>query len=84
MIIRIFNTAFDGNPVSCTGEFYTGNEPIDIVETMKLDPFSASLSAIDFMKKILAKLKLKVALPNDEYQVATIFLNTLISRGYAQ
>jgi hypothetical protein len=84
MIIRIFDTDFDGNPVSCTGEFYTGNEPIDIVEAMKLDPFNASLSAIDFMKKILAKLKLKVALPNAPNDAAAVFIKTLISNGYAQ
>ena len=84
MTIRIFETDFDGNPVDCTGEFYTGNEPIDIVEAMQMNPFNASLSAIDFMQKILAKLKLKVDLPNDPNDAAAVFIKTLIANGYAQ
>ena len=84
MEIRIFETDFDGNPVDCTGEILTGSNALDIVEAMQMNPFNASLSAIDFMQKILAKLKLKVDLPNDPDDAAAVFIKTLISNGYAQ
>ena len=84
MEIRIFETDFDGNPVDCTGEILTGSNALDIVEAMQMNPFNASLSAIDFMQKILAKLKLKVDLPNDTDDAAAVFIKTLISNGYAQ
>ena len=84
MEIRIFETDFDGNPVSCTGEFYFGKEPIDIVEAMQMNPFNASVPAITFMENILSKLNIKVALPDDPNQAAAIFLDALKNNGYAQ
>ena len=84
MIIHIFDTDFDGNPVSCTGEFYTGKEPIDIVEAMQMNPFNASVPAITFMENILSKLNIKVALPDAPNQAAAIFLDALKNNGYDQ
>ena len=82
--MRIFDTDFDGTPVSFTSEFNTGNEQIDIVEAMKLDPFNASIQTIKFVENILTKLKLKVDLPNAPNDATAVFINTLISNGYAQ
>ena len=51
---------------------------------MKLDPFNASIQTIKFMGNILTKLKLKVDLPNAPNDATAVFINTLISNGYAQ
>ena len=42
MKIRIHDTDFDGNPVGCTGEFFRGATALDIVVSMKMNPFIVS------------------------------------------
>ena len=39
MKIRIYETDFDGRPVDCTGEFFSGPTALAVVEGMKMNPF---------------------------------------------
>ena len=46
MKIRIYETDFEGNPVECTGEYFSGKTALDIVNAMKMNPFQASLTPL--------------------------------------
>ena len=54
MKIRIYETDFEGNPVECTGDFFSGATALDIVNAMKMNPFQASLTPLNFMRWMLA------------------------------
>ena len=67
MKIRIYETDFEGNPVECTGDFFSGATALDIVNAMKMNPFQASLTPLDFMRWMLAGIgQEKFALPDDK------------------
>ena len=66
MKIRIYETDFEGNPVECTGDFFSGATALDIVNVMKMNPFQASLTPLDFMRQILKSIgQEKFPLPKD-------------------
>ena len=54
MKIRIYETDFEGNPVECTGEYFSGATALDIVNAMKMNPFQASRTPLEFMRWMLA------------------------------
>ena len=84
MKIRIYETDFEGNPVECTGEYFSGRTAMDIVNAMKMNPFQASLTPLDFMRWMLASIgQEKFALPDDEGKAALLFLQRLTTQGYA-
>lgn len=84
MKIRIYETDFEGNPVECTGEYFSGRTALDIVNAMKMNPFQASLTPLDFMRWMLASIgQEKFALPDDEEKAALLFLQRLTVLGYA-
>lgn len=84
MKIRIYETDFEGNPVECTGEYFSGRTAMDIVNAMKMNPFQASLTPLDFMRWMLAGIgQEKFALPDDEEKAALLFLQRLTTLGYA-
>ena len=56
MKIRIYETDFEGNPVECTGEYFSGKTALDIVNAMKMNPFQASLTPLEFMRWMLASI----------------------------
>ena len=56
MKIRIYETDFEGNPVECTGEYFSGRTALDIVNAMKMNPFQASLTPLEFMRWMLASI----------------------------
>ena len=56
MKIRVYETDFEGNPVECTGEFFSGPTALAIVEAMKMSPFTASLDPLAFMRQILDRI----------------------------
>ena len=75
MKIRIYETDFEGNPVECTGEYFSGRTAMDIVNAMKMNPFQASLTPLDFMRWMLASIgQEKFDLPDDEGKAALLFL----------
>ena len=84
MKIRIYETDFEGNPVECTGEYFSGRTALDIVNAMKMNPFQASLKPLDFMRWMLASIgQEKFDLPDDEGKAALLFLQRLTTMGYA-
>ena len=84
MKIRIYETDFEGNPVECTGEYFSGKTALDIVNAMKMNPFQASLKPLDFMRWMLASIgQEKFDLPDDEEKAALLFLQRLTTMGYA-
>ena len=84
MKIRIYETDFEGNPVECTGEYFSGKTALDIVNAMKMNPFQASRTPLEFMRWMLASIgQEKFALPDDEGKAALLFLQRLTTLGYA-
>ena len=84
MKIRIYETDFEGNPVECTGEYFSGATALDIVNAMKMNPFQARMTPLDFMRWMLASIgQEKFALPDDEEKASLLFLQRLTTLGYA-
>ena len=84
MKIRIYETDFEGHPVECTGEFFSGPSAIAIVEAMKMSPFTASLDPLAFMRKTLARIgQADFELADPPEKAAVAFLQRLTALGYA-
>ena len=84
MKIRIYETDFEGNPVECTGDFFFGATALDIVNVMKMNPFQASRTPLEFMRWMLCGIgQEKFDLPEDEDKAALLFLQRLTTLGYA-
>ena len=84
MKIRIFETDFEGRPVECTGEFFSGPSALAIVEAMKMSPFTASLDPIVFMRQILDRIGQKdFELTGPPEKAAVVFLQRLTALGFA-
>ena len=84
MKIRIYETDFEGNPVECTGEYFSGKTALDIVNAMKMNPFQACQTPLEFMRWMLASIgQEKFALPDNEEKAALLFLQRLTTLGYA-
>jgi len=82
--IRIYETDFEGHPVECTGEFFSGPTPLAIVEAMKMNPFTASLDPLTFMRKTLARIgQADFELADPPEKAAVTFLQRLTALGYA-
>ena len=85
MKIRIHDTDFDGNPVDCTGEFFTGATALDIVNGMKMNPFNSHLEPVAFMRQTLDFIGQKsYALPDAPEEAARLFLQRLTALGFAR
>ena len=85
MKIRIYETDFEGNPVECTGEYFSGKTALDIVNAMKMNPFQASQTPLEFMRWMLAGIgQEKFALPDDKEKASLLFLQRLTTLGYAR
>ena len=85
MKIRIYETDFEGRPVDCTGEFFSGSTALAVVEGMKMNPFQNHLAAQEFMGQLLATIGEKeFFLPEDPEKAALAFLQKLTAIGYAE
>ena len=85
MKIRIYETDFEGRPVDCTGEFFSGPTALDIVEGMTMNPFQSHLTPHKFMEQTLATIGEKeFSLPEDPETAALAFLQKLTALGYAE
>lgn len=85
MKIRIYETDFEGHPVEYTGEFFAGKNATDIVEQMKMNPFTGSLKPLDFMRQVLdSNGQKEAALPENENAAAVAFLQRLTATGFAK
>ena len=85
MKIRIYETDFDGHPVECSGEYFSGKTALDVVEGMTLNPFQSHLTPHKFMEQTLATIGEKeFSLPEDPETAALAFLQKLTALGYAE
>ena len=84
MRIRIYETDFEGHPVECTGEFFSGPSALAIVEAMKMSPFTASLDPLDFMRQVLDGIgQKKFELSGPPEKAAIVFLQRLTALNFA-
>ena len=84
MRIRIYETDFEGHPVECTGEFFSGPSALAIVEAMKMSPFTASLDPLDFMRQVLDGIgQKKFELSGPPEKAAVAFLQRLTALNFA-
>ena len=84
MKIRIYETDFDGNPVECTGEFFSGPTALAIVEAMKMNPFTAGLEPPVFMRQVLDRIGQRdFELAGPPEKAAVEFLQRLTALGFA-
>lgn len=84
MQIRIYETDFEGSPVECTGEYFSGPTALAIVEAMKLNPFNVGLAPVEFMRQLLDAVGQKnFPLADDPEKAAVAFLQRLTALGYA-
>ena len=85
MKIRIYETDFDGRPVECSGEYFSGKTALDVVEGMTLNPFQSHLTPHKFMEQTLATIGEKeFSLPEDPETAALAFLQKLTALGFAE
>ena len=85
MKIRIFDTDFEGHPVECTGDYFTGETALDIVEAMGMNPFQSHLTPHVFMHETLKIIGQKdFKLPEAPGKAAITFLQRLTVLGYAE
>ena len=85
MKIRIYETDFDGRPVDCSGEYFSGKTALDIVEGMTMNPFQSHLTPHKFMEQTLATIGEKeFSLPEDPETAALAFLQKLTALGFAE
>ena len=84
MRIRIYETDFEGNPVECTGEFFSGASALDIVEAMRMHPFTAHLDPLAFMRQVLDGIgQKKYELSGPPEKAAIVFLQRLTALNFA-
>ena len=84
MKIRIYETDFEGHPVECTGEFFSGPTALAIVEAMKMNPFTAGLEPRFFMRQVLDRIGQRdFELPGPPEKAAVEFLQRLTALGFA-
>ena len=85
MKIRIYETDFEGHPVECTGEFFSGPSAIAIVEAMKMSPFTASLDPLAFMRRVLDGIgQADFELTGPPEKAAIVFLQRLTALNFAE
>lgn len=85
MTVCIYYCDEDGNPVKGTGEFFSGDSALGVIEALKNNPFQMHLTAHEYMQNILAGIDAQgVELPENPEQAAMVFLQTLASQGYAE
>ncbi len=84
MRIRIYETDFEGHPVECTGEFFSGPSALAIVEAMKMGPFTASLDPLAFMRRVLDGIgQADFELTGPPEKAAIVFLQRLTALNFA-
>ena len=85
MKIRIHETDFEGHPLDCSGEFFSGKTALDVIEGMSMNPFQSHLTPHGFMAEMLAAIGQKAfPLPEDLETAAIAFLQRLTALGYAK
>ena len=85
MKVRINETDLNGKPIHDSGEILNGENHLDIVEGMKMSPFTAGLEPLAYMRDVLARSgNLGFVLPDEPEAAAKAFLLKLAATGLVQ
>jgi len=84
MKVRIHGTDQSGKPVEYTGDCFTGDTFLGVVEGMMLNPFTTEREPVAYMRRVLASIGGDGGkLPDEPSEAAEAFLSTLAKAGYA-
>ena len=85
MKVRINETDMSGKPVHDSGEVLEGQNYLEIVDGMKLSPFTVSLDPLVYMRDVLDRAgQTDLVLPVEPEAAAQAFLLKLAAIGFAQ
>ena len=85
MKVRINETDLNGKPIHDSGEVLTGENHLDIVDGMKMSPFTAGLEPLAYMRDVLGRSGSPgFVLPNEPEAAAQAFLLKLAASGLVQ
>jgi len=85
MKVRINETDLNGKPIHDSGEVLTGENHLDIVDGMKMSPFTAGLEPLAYMRDVLARSGAPgFPLPDEPEAAAKAFLLKLAATGLVQ
>ena len=85
MKVRVNETDLNGKPIYDSGEILSGESHLDIVEGMKIAPFTVNLEPLPYMRDVLARTgNPDFQLPEEPEAAARAFLLKLASSGFVQ
>ncbi len=85
MKVRINETDMSGKPIHDSGEVLEGQNYLEIVDGMKLSPFTVSLDPLVYMRDVLDRAgQTGLVLPDELEAAAQAFLLKLAAMGFAQ
>jgi len=85
MKVRINETDLNGKPIHDSGEVLTGETHLDIIDGMKMSPFTAGLEPLAYMRDVLALTgQSDFPLPDAPEAAAKAFLLKLAATGLVQ
>lgn len=85
MKIRVNETGLNGKPIHDSGEILTGESHLDIVEGMKIAPFTVTLEPLPYMRDVLVRTgNPDFPLPEEPEAAAKAFLLKLAASGFVQ
>jgi len=85
MKVRINETDLNGKPIYDSGEVLNGESHLDIVEGMKIAPFTVNLEPLPYMRDVLARTgSPDFPLPEEPEAAAKAFLLKLAASGFVQ
>jgi len=85
MKVRINETDMSGKPIHDSGEVLEGQNYLEIVDGMKLSPFTVSLDPLAYMRDVLDRAgQTGLVLPDEPEAAAQAFLLKLAAMGFAQ
>ena len=85
MKVRVNETDLNGKPIYDSGEILSGESHLDIVEGMKIAPFTVTLEPLPYMRDVLARTgNPDFQLPEEPEAAARAFLLKLASSGFVQ
>ena len=82
MKVRINETDLNGKPIHDSGEILNGETHLDIVDGMKMSPFTAGLEPLAYMRDVLGRSgNPDFVLPDKPEAAAQAFLLKLAARA---
>ena len=85
MKVRVNETDLNGKPIHDSGEILSGASHLDIIEGMKIAPFTVNLEPLAYMRDVLARTgNPGFPLPEEPEAAAKAFLLKLAASGFIQ